>query len=533
MTDDPVTHEPENVDPETNEPENVAGGTPSPDRSNRPTPAGAYTPGGDPVHEHHDPTFADTAPRDEARRQAFEFHLRRFLGDDFTLLTERVSPGIHLDLYVFAPSADVPHVTLVTAGVSDRPMTLPDGAEGAGDRRLELMLAVPPGWPGLDPLTEAPLEDPKNFWPIKMLKDVARIPSTYDSHLAWGHSIIDDEGSLVAPGVRFGGALVGPPLGYPPPMMRATTPAGEVDLLAVLPVLPDELDFKVATPGGGDALIGRLQERGVTAVVDPDRPAVVGGPPPWSVHVLTDAPLRHLGDALATVMPNRAALLAETGSIEEVIPAGADEDFVRWRVSGPLAADALRRDAAAGAAADELRPALDRHRSVITLTPESHDPEHPTIAVMALVSMLIEGDADADQRGVGVAAIWLPQQRHVTTAAQFHADIEANVPLTFRVHPVDLPGGAAAVQTHGLAALGGQEVLYREDELDHPRLTKWANRMLGRHFEDTSELPAPGTVLKYGWTKYQLVEIQHPVSGEPVLEILPAPKKRGLFGRGR
>src|SRR5690625_6708852 len=87
--------------------------------------------------------------RDAVRRAAFEGHLPEFLGDRVTVLSERASRHIHLDVYVFEPSAEVPHITLVTAGMSDLPMPVP----GSGAQlRMELMLALPRGWPGLDPL---------------------------------------------------------------------------------------------------------------------------------------------------------------------------------------------------------------------------------------------------------------------------------------------------------------------------------------------------------------------------------------------
>lgn len=480
------------------------------------------TPGGDPVVRHREDDFApdDTvAPRDEARRLACQAHLTRFLGDEFTLLTEKVSMGIHLDVYVFGPSEAFPHVTLVTSGMSDVAMTMPPGAEGD---RMELMLGVPAGWPGIDPL-DSELLGPENFWPFKLLKDVARIPSTYNSFVTWGHTIADDEGDLYAPGLPYTGALVAPPLGYPAQIMRATTPAGEVDHLAVLPLTREEMDFKVATPGGGDALIDRLQERGVTAVVRPDRPGVVAGPPPWSVHVLTPKPMRHLGDALATVMPNRAALLAEDGSSEEVLPAG-DDDFVRWRVSGPIQPLQLARDAEASPQGELVAAALRDHQGVITLTPERDGSGGQVVAVMAMLSILAEGDL--------VAAIWFPQQQHVTTGEQLTKEIADGVPLHFRVRPLEVTDGSPAVITHGFAALGGQEVLYREDGLDTARLTRWTTKMLARHYEMDDELPGLGTQLKFGWTKYELLQAEHPTTGAPVLEIVEAPKKkRGLFGR--
>ena len=104
--------------------------------------------------------------RDPVRRAAFEAHLTEFLGDRFTVLSERTSRHIHLDVYVFAPSQAVPHVTLVTAGMSDLAMPVP-GSDA--QLRMELMLGLPHGWPGLDPLEGETLAQEENFWPLRLL----------------------------------------------------------------------------------------------------------------------------------------------------------------------------------------------------------------------------------------------------------------------------------------------------------------------------------------------------------------------------
>ncbi|WGW12478.1 suppressor of fused domain protein [Saxibacter everestensis] len=488
--------------------------TPSPDEQSQAI-------GGDPVFEHHgvDP-LADVAPRDEVRRRACEAHLTAFLGDDFTVLTEKLSTGIHLDIYVFRPTEKIPYVTLVTAGMSDRPMSLPPGSEGGA--HLELLLGVPVGWPGIDPLDGDLLDDPSNFWPIKLLKDLARIPSAYDSFLGWGHTVVDDEGTLFAPGVRFAGAIVGPPVGYPPSIMRAITPHGEVDYLAVLPTTPEEMDFKVATPDGGDALIDRLLQARVTAALDPGRASVVSGPPPWSVHVLMKSRHAHLGDVLAPLMPNRAALLAEKQSTDAVIPAGEKEN-VRWRVAGPIKPAQLSKDAGNSPLRDQVRAAVLEHRGVVTLAPEHPGDGGQVTAVMAMVAMLAEQSE--------VAAIWLPHQQHVTTAEQFTADIKNEVRLTYRVHPATAPEGTTAVITRGLAAIGGREVLLTDSGMTHDELAKRVRTGLNRMPGEPDVVPAAGQPAKYGLTKYELRESVDPVTQEPVLEMAEAKQKRGLFRR--
>ncbi|WP_154792589.1 suppressor of fused domain protein [Occultella kanbiaonis] len=485
----------------------------------RPAPT---TRGGDPVFEHAPAgiTPSAPAPRDEVRRTAALAHLTEFLGDDHTVLTEKVSAGIHLDVLVFRPSEEVPYVTLVTAGMSDVPMNTP--ATPGGDR-MELMIGLHPGWPGIDPLDAGLLADPANFWPIKLLKDVARIPSTYDSYVAWGHTIADDHGDLFAPGGPYTGAIVGPPVGYLAQIMRAPTPAGEIDYLAVFPLRPEEMAYKIAVPGGGDALLDRLMDARVLAVAERDRPGVVAGPPPWSVHLLLSSRPDHLGEVLDQAVPNRAAQFAKERRQEGVVPVG-DAESVRLRLfRGRLTATALSEDGGAGPLRESVLPAVAEHAGVVTLTPERDGDGDPLMAVMAMATMLTERN--------DVIAVWLPHQQHVTTAEQFRKDAGGGAVVTYRVHPSEVPEGRAVI-TRGFAALGGREVLFRDPNRTHKRLTTRLQGALASTGDAGDRAPRAGQQLKYVGSRYELVEAAHPLTQEPVLELVRSAKRRGFFGRG-
>ncbi|MFW6598258.1 suppressor of fused domain protein [Propionibacteriaceae bacterium Y2011] len=229
----------------------------------------------------------------EAAREA---HLTKHLGEEFHILHEVLSSGIHLDVHVFAPTDRIPYLTLVTSGMSDLPMSVPAGLESRS--RLELMLGLPSDWPGLSPvgrdntdddtatgtgtgtgtsaadgqIDQGPLGDERNYWPIRLLKDLARLPHDYATWLSWGHSIPNgDPAQPYAEEVPFTGAIIGPPLGYPVELMRAETALGRINYLAVLPVTSAEMEFKISSPQGADELIDRMAAARVTAVVDPGR----------------------------------------------------------------------------------------------------------------------------------------------------------------------------------------------------------------------------------------------------------------------
>lgn len=460
------------------------------------------------------------APRDEARRMAWLGHLRSHLGPEVTVLTERSSIDIHLDLIVFPPSPDRTFVTLVTSGMSDVPTTAPDGGEMP---RLELAIAVPLGWPGLDPLAEEPLHDETNYWPVRLLKAVARIPTGNDSFLAWAHTINDIQ-ALYPPSTPFSGAVVGPTYGLSPQIMQFESPSGPMRLLAVLPTTPGEMAYRVAVPGGGDSLLERFYEAGVSMVVNPARASVVDGPPPYAVHVLLDHAPPHLGAALESALPNFAAMLAEHEAPEAVFPPTPDPTLpqVRLRLGPSIAARPLLDQAASDPA---VAAAVHGHRASVTVMPEEIGigPTPQTAYSMALQVAEVPG----------ATAVWLPHQRRVLTTAAYVEAMDRE-PITFgAVHATTTPDGEPAVRTHGLAALGGLEIWYAEPGLSAERAGKRLAAMLERG-GDADGPPRAGDVARFGTTRYELAEGLEPGTGEPILLMSEQVReKRRLFGRAR
>src|SRR4051794_31433662 len=70
-------------------------------------------------------------------------------------------------VHVIPPTDERPWMTLFTAGMSDKPMAVPEGYECY--RFAELMIHLPPDWP----ISPEALQDPDHFWPVRMLKQIA------------------------------------------------------------------------------------------------------------------------------------------------------------------------------------------------------------------------------------------------------------------------------------------------------------------------------------------------------------------------
>jgi hypothetical protein len=176
--------------------------------------------------------------------------------------------GEHIDIWVVPPNARRPHHTLVTAGMSDKPMTVPDGY---GERpRLELTLSLPANWT----LTAETMKSERVFWPVRLLRNLALYPYRYATFLDVTHTVPNgDEPEPYALNTTMICALIGPsPFTEPDPATIRGSDGRVVQFASVIPIYRDEMEFKLRH--GAAALFERLRAAGVTDLLNTKRPSV-------------------------------------------------------------------------------------------------------------------------------------------------------------------------------------------------------------------------------------------------------------------
>jgi hypothetical protein len=101
---------------------------------------------GHPVYRHRERDRAFEIPvGDPASIEAIKRHIEAHLGKIDSVFHELVSDLVHLDVHLIKPAAGRDFHTLVTSGMSDRPMSVPEGAEEY--RYSELLIGLPQDWP--------------------------------------------------------------------------------------------------------------------------------------------------------------------------------------------------------------------------------------------------------------------------------------------------------------------------------------------------------------------------------------------------
>jgi len=230
------------------------------------------SPGGSVIqrYERHERQWQPAA-REESFAEAVEEHFQELGVEVQTVLHEVISDLVHVDVHISQPTPQREFYLLFTTGMSDLPMTVPEGRDEY--RYAELMIGLPLDWPMAEPGQVATGETPYH-WPIGILKTLARFPHEYQTWLGAGHTI--PNGDPPAPfdeHTKLCGALVAPPLILPARAHQVDVGAGRVvNLYGVVFLHQSEMDFKLAK--GADALYDLLDKKKVNEILDPTRPPV-------------------------------------------------------------------------------------------------------------------------------------------------------------------------------------------------------------------------------------------------------------------
>ena len=198
-------------------------------------------------------------------------HVQSHFGKTSFVLHEEKSSTVHVDVHVVPPNSNRPYFTLLTSGMSDLDMHVPEGLEEF--ELAEVCLCLPSYWPLAVDTFE--WREPKHFWPIEILHQAASYPHRQNTWLCWGHTV----GSVEIPQpidaqVEFTGVLFIEPETFPEGASHLETDDGRViNYLALIPLLPKEM--LLARREGSKELVEMLLEAGVNELLHPDRQSVV------------------------------------------------------------------------------------------------------------------------------------------------------------------------------------------------------------------------------------------------------------------
>ena len=216
---------------------------------------------GQPIYHHDEPT-PFSPPQGEEFLEEISSHIESHLGAISTVFHELVSDTVHIDVHVVLPNDSFDGVRLVTSGMSDLPMTVAEGSDCP--EYAELMVTLPANWK----LDQASFDEEKWYWPIRLLKSLARLPHKHNTWLSFGHTIPNgDPEEPYAPEVPFTGAIVLPPVTTPPEFAHLSIPnTKDIQFYAVVPLYPEEMALKLQK--GSNELLDRFDRNGLNDWID-------------------------------------------------------------------------------------------------------------------------------------------------------------------------------------------------------------------------------------------------------------------------
>ena len=107
-------------------------------------------------------------------------HIKEYFGEFPTVYHEIHSPDVHIDICIIPPTTDNNYYTLITMGMGAHIMDIPEDLEPQKYGRAELLICLPPDW-------RVGESDEEWFWPITLLKNLARLPINCET---WRFSVI-------------------------------------------------------------------------------------------------------------------------------------------------------------------------------------------------------------------------------------------------------------------------------------------------------------------------------------------------------
>ena len=223
-------------------------------------------------HESRSKPF-EFAMGDEKTIEAIVKHIERHIGPPDNVFHELISDLVHLDIHIVPPTPERNWYTLVTSGMSDKPMTVPaEDFENPADaeqlKYAELLLCLPPDWPMGQGEWQ---EDESGFWPVQWLKMMARMPHEYDTWLGWGHTVPNgDPPEPLAEGTDLCCMMVMPPVLVDEKFYQLRIGKKKlINFYALYPLYKEEMEYKLKK--GAEGIIEKFSEAEVTELLDPAR----------------------------------------------------------------------------------------------------------------------------------------------------------------------------------------------------------------------------------------------------------------------
>lgn len=200
----------------------------------------------------------------ESELDEYEAYIKKAFGKYEEVLHEIVSPDIHLDVIIIPPSEQEDYYKLITMGAGAYAMNVPSELEQYELEHAEYVIYLPKEW-------NIKSNAQKDYWPIGMLKQIARIPIYCDTWLGFGHTVHGDEKkSPFSENTMLNSFLLLNAVGMDGEICEIKLKSGKhIRFYQLMVLYQEELEYKIKT--NVEELLNRFPDEEFPPVVYPNR----------------------------------------------------------------------------------------------------------------------------------------------------------------------------------------------------------------------------------------------------------------------
>ena len=200
----------------------------------------------------------------EEELDQYDRYIIEQFGEYQEVFHEIVSPDIHLDVIIIPPTEKNYYFKLITMGMGAYKMNVPDQFKQYELERAELVLYLPPTW-------NIKSDKEEDYWPIRQLKTLARLPIQCNTWLGFGHTVSSDaENSAYANNTKFCSMMLLSAVNknFEKLDFRMNT-KGKINFYQLFPLYKEELEYK--REHDADALLDLFSDDDIMPIVKIDR----------------------------------------------------------------------------------------------------------------------------------------------------------------------------------------------------------------------------------------------------------------------
>lgn len=192
----------------------------------------------------------------------YEEFIKHNFGNYDSILHEIVSTDINLDIIIIPPTKENNYYKLITMGMGAYKMNVPNELKKYELQRAELVLYLPPTW-------DIKSSNEDNYWPIRCLKEIARLPIDNNTWLGYGHTVSNNkENTPYSRNTDFCSMILLQALNNKniEPKLKIVN---KINFYQLFPLYKEELEYKINN--GVDSLINLFSDEDIKPIVNIQR----------------------------------------------------------------------------------------------------------------------------------------------------------------------------------------------------------------------------------------------------------------------